>query len=466
MEIGRDSIIYPFTWLEGSTKIGADSIIGPNVRLTNVVVGNSTNLQFVYGHDCIVGSGVTVGPYVHLRPATVISDEVKNEGDAAVCRYTEKFDGAKLTSATLKVKPEEIEAGYQEIDDELREALEFAAENIRKFHAEQMPKPLWFVETVPGVMVGEQTNPISDVCLYVPRGKGSFPSVLLMLAVPAKVAGVPRIVITTPPAPDGNLDPVVLAAAKIAGVDEIYKVGGIQAVAAVAYGTETIPACNKIIGPGSSYVTAAKRVLSGVFDVGPFAGPSEGVILSDGSVSARKVALDLMIEAEHGADSAAILVTPSERLAAEVAAYVDEQLPKLSEQRREFVSSVLNNYGGVILTDSMDEAIDFVNEYAPEHMEILTDKPFDILPRIKNAGEILLGENTPITLANFLLGPNAILPTGGFAKTTSSVSVEDFLKRSSVGYVTEGALAAVRDKAILIARSEGFETHALAVEER
>ncbi|NLT94322.1 MAG: histidinol dehydrogenase [Clostridia bacterium] len=395
-----------------------------------------------------------------------IIDEVKKGGDKALCRFTQQFDQVSLTPENLKVTAEEIDKGYERVSEAFQQTLRFAANNIRKFHAQQMPKPLWFTETAPGVMVGEQTNPIPDVCIYVPRGKGSFPSVLLMLAIPAVVAGVPRVVVVTPPNSDGNLDDAVLAAAKVAGISEIYKVGGAQAVAAVAYGTETIPRLSKIIGPGNSYVTAAKRILNGVLDVGPPAGPSEAIILADETAQPQKVALDLMIEAEHGPDSASLLVTHVSALAEKVPAIIEEQLAKLSEKRKSFVSTVFNSYGGIILTESLEESIDVVNRYGPEHMEIMTGDPWAVLPKIKNAGEILLGQNTPITLANFLLGPNAILPTGGFARTYSSVSVFDFLKRSSVGYVTETGFQKLKDMAALFARQEGFETHALAVEER
>ncbi|MFZ5943980.1 MAG: histidinol dehydrogenase [Bacillota bacterium] len=401
-----------------------------------------------------------------MKVARGIIDEVREKGDQAVCYYTEKFDGARITPDKIRVTQEEINQGYERVSEEFKETLKFAFDNIKKFHSHQMPEPLWFTETVPGVLVGEQTNPINDVCIYVPRGKGSFPSVLLMLAVPAVVAKVPKVVVVTPPNAQGSLDDSVLAAAKIAGLKEIYKVGGIQAVAAIAYGTETIPACSKIIGPGNSYVTAAKRLLSGVLDVGPPAGPSEAIILADETADPHKAALDLMIEAEHGPDSASLLVTHVESLISQVKVIIENQLPKLSEQRRNFVQAVLNGYGGFILTDSLEESIDFVNQYGPEHMEIMTKEPWDILPRIKNAGEILLGNNAPITLANFLLGPNAILPTGGFAKTYSSVSVFDFLKRSSVGYVSAEGYNKVKDKAAGFAREEGFETHALAVEDR
>ncbi len=402
----------------------------------------------------------------HMKLATEVSDRIKKEGDTAVLAYTEKFDGIKLDQDTMKVKQEEIEQAYQSIDDKLRETLEYAANNIRDFHEKQMPEEMWFTNVDKGLMVGEKVTPIVDVCLYVPGGKGSFPSVLLMLGIPAVIAKVPKIVVVTPPNAEGNVDEAILAAAKIIGITEIYKVGGIQAVASVAYGTETIPKCHKIIGPGNAYATAAKRVLSSHIDAGLPAGPSESIILADEYADPEKVALDWMIEAEHGPDSAALLVTHSEELVNKVIPIVERQLNKISDLRREFVTTNFSNYGGVILTDSLQESIDFTNEYAPEHMEIMTQNPFDVLPDIKNAGEILLGEYTPITLCNFLLGPNAILPTGGFAKTYSSVSVFDFLKRSSVGYASKEGFERVREMANHFATVEGFDTHALAAKER
>lgn len=401
-----------------------------------------------------------------MKIAREIADDVKANGDQAVIKYTEKFDRAKLTPGSIKVTQEEIEEGYKKVSDEYRDALEFAAKNIRLFHEKQMPEPIWFTETSPGIMAGEQTQPVPDICIYVPRGKGSFPSVMLMMAIPAVVAQVPNIVILTPPNEEGTLDDGVLAAAKVCGVSNIYKAGGIQGVAAVAYGTETIPKCSKIIGPGSSYVTAAKRVLSDEIDAGTPAGPSEGVILADGFADYEKVGLDLMIEAEHGPDSAALLVTDSRELAEKVKKFVAGQIPKLSEQRKRFVETVFSEYGGIIITESLQESIDFINDYAPEHMEVMTKDPWEVLPKIKNAGEILLGENTPITMANFLIGVNAILPTGRSARTHSSVSVFDFLKKTSVGYVTKDGFESARKHASVFARVEGFETHALAVEER
>lgn len=401
-----------------------------------------------------------------MKIAKEVSDDIRDRGDEAVLEYTAKFDKVQLTADTMKVTEEEIEAGYKRLDAQTRETIEYAYKNIYDFHEKQLPEEMWFTMVDNGLMVGEKTTPIVDVCLYVPHGKGSFPSVLCMLGIPAVVAKVPRIVVVTPPNEKGEVDDAILCAAKIIGITEIYKVGGIQAVAAVAYGTETIPKCHKIIGPGNSYATAAKRVLANHIDAGLPAGPSEIIVLADEKADPEKVARDWMIEAEHGPDSAALLVTHSKELVDKVIPIMNEQLKKLSDRRRDWIETNFTRYGGVILTNSLEESIDFVNDYAPEHMEVMTEKPFDVLPLIKNAGEILLGEYTPVTLCNFVLGPNAILPTGGFAKTYSSVSVMDFLKRSSVGYASKEGFENVRNHAYRFATVEGFETHALAVKER
>ena len=401
-----------------------------------------------------------------MKIAKEVSDDIRNRGDEAVLEYTAKFAHVELTQDKMRVTEEEIEAGYKRLDKETREAIEYAYKNIYDFHEKQLPEEMWFTMVDDGLMVGEKTTPIVDVCLYVPHGKGSFPSVLCMLGIPAVVAKVPRIVVVTPPNEKGEVDDAILCAAKIIGIKEIYKVGGIQAVAAVAYGTETIPKCHKIIGPGNSYATAAKRVLANSIDVGLPAGPSEVIILADEYADPEKAARDWMIEAEHGPDSAALLVTHSRELADKVVPIMNAQLEKLSDKRRSFIETNFTTYGGIILTNSLEESIDFVNDYAPEHMEVMTKNPFDVLPLIKNAGEILLGDYTPVTLCNFVLGPNAILPTGGFAKTYSSVSVMDFLKRSSVGYASKEGFDKVRDHAYRFATVEGFETHALAVKER
>ena len=401
----------------------------------------------------------------YMQTAREISLDVKENGDQAVLSYTKKFDKVELKNG-MRVTAEEIEAGYGRLDEETREAIRYAAGNIRTFHEAQMPEELWFTNVNDGIMAGEKVTPITDVCLYVPRGKGSFPSVLLMLGIPALVAKVPKIVVVTPPNEQGTLDDAMLAAAKIIGIKEIYMVGGIQAVASVAYGTETIPKCSKIIGPGNAYATAAKRVLANEIDTGLPAGPSESIILADEFADPHKVALDWMIEAEHGPDSAALLVTHDHSLPEKVLPIVEQQLTKISEKRRSFVTTNFSTYGGIILTDSLEESIEFVNEYAPEHMEVMTKDPFAVLPKIKNAGEILLGDYTPITMCNFVMGPNAILPTGGFAKTCSSVSVNDFLKRSSVGYVTKEGFEKAREHAYRMAVAEGFDTHGLAVKDR
>lgn len=401
-----------------------------------------------------------------MKVAKEVSDDVRDRGDAAVLEYTAKFDHVELTADKIKVTQAEIDAGYERLDKETREAIEYAYKNIYDFHEKQLPEEMWFTMVDDGLMVGEKTTPIVDVCLYVPHGKGSFPSVLCMLGIPAVVAKVPKIVVVTPPNEKGEVDDAILCAAKIIGITEIYKVGGIQAVAAVAYGTETIPKCHKIIGPGNSYATAAKRVLANHIDAGLPAGPSEIIVLADEKADPEKVARDWMIEAEHGTDSAALLVTHSKELVDKVIPIMNAQLEKLSEKRRYFVETNFTTYGGVILTDSLEDSVNFVNDYAPEHMEVMTENPFDTLPKIKNAGEILLGEYTPVTLCNFVLGPNAILPTGGFAKTYSSVSVQDFLKRSSVGYASKDGFEKVREHAYRFAKVEGFETHGLAVKER
>ena len=402
----------------------------------------------------------------YMQVAKEVSDDVKANGDAAVLKYTEKFDKISLTSATMKVTKEEIEEAYNRIDETSKEAITYAYNNIRTFHEKQKPEEMWMTEVDKGILAGEKTTPIESVCLYVPGGKGSFPSVLLMLGVPAVVAGVEKIVVVTPPNKEGKVDDAILTAAKLLGITEIFKVGGIQAIAAVAFGTETIPKTRKVIGPGNAYATAAKRVLANYIDTGLPAGPSESIILCDDSTDPKKAALDWLIEAEHGPDSAALLVCHNEKFVQEVASLATEYIKELPELRQNFININLSTYGGAIITDNFQQSVDFVNEYAPEHMEVLCDKPFDVLPQIKNAGEILLGEWTPVTLCNFLMGPNAILPTGGFAKTYSSVGVLDFMKRSSFGYVSKDGFLSVKDKAGNFAELEGFAAHAMAVRKR
>lgn len=402
----------------------------------------------------------------HSALAGKVMARVRQEGDRAVLAYTREFDGVSLAAEDLRVPASEIQNAYRQLEPRAQDTLAYAAANIEKFHRQQLPKGMWLQEIDDGLMAGEKVTPITDVCLYVPRGKGSFPSIMLMLGIPAKLAGVPRIIVCTPPGEGGHIEEATLAAAHLAGIEEIYRVGGMQAIAAVAYGTETIPRCRKVIGPGNAYVNAAKRLLYGVLDVGLPAGPSEAIILADEKAEAHHVALDLMIEAEHGPDSASLLVTHARPLVEEVIALVEEYLPQLPAKRREYVQTVLNNYGGVVLTGSIEESLRFVNEYAPEHLEVLTADPWALLPQIKNAGEIMLGPWTPMTLSNFVLGPNAVLPTGSFAKTCSGVSVHDFLKRTSIGYATPGGFQKAKEAAAHLAELEGFQAHALAVKER
>lgn len=401
-----------------------------------------------------------------LPLAREVIDNVRNNGDAALVEYAKKFDTPNFEAYMLKATPADFEAARASLAPDVIKAIEAAHDNIRIFHEEQMPEKMWFTEVKPGIMAGEKVSPIASVGLYVPRGKGAFPSVMLMLATPAKVAGVPRIVVVTPPREDGKPDDASLVAAEICGVDEVYVVGGMQSIAGLAYGTETMPTVNKIIGPGSSYTSAAKRLLYGTLDVGLPAGPSESIILTDEHVDPRLAALDLLVEAEHGPDSAAILVTHSRDVAEKALEVLPQYIAELPEWRQDFINHVLANYGGIMLTNSLDESIQFVNDYAPEHLEVLVKDPFVTLNKIQNAGEILLGELTPIPTANYALGLNAILPTGAFAKTFSSVSVWDFLKRSGVGYLSREGYERLQADVALLADYEGFPAHAQAIRKR
>ena len=395
-----------------------------------------------------------------------VVDRVRAEGDAALVDYTQRWDCAEFDVTQLKATAQDFAVARTKVSADVIAAIEAAHANILSFHQKQMPEEMWFSELQPGVMAGEKVTPIASAGLYVPRGKGAFPSVMLMLATPALVAGVPRLVVVSPPAPDGRADAGTLVAAEICGVDEVYVVGGSQAVAALACGTETVPQVDKIIGPGNQFVSAAKRLLYGEVDVGLPAGPSEAIILCDEHADARLAALDLLVEAEHGPDSAALLVTHSRSLSSKVHELLPGIIAELPKWRREFVSHVLGQYGGILLTESLADSIAFVNEYAPEHLELLTAEPFVTLSRIRNAGEILLGPLTPIPLANYCLGLNAILPTGGFARSYSSVSVWDFLKRSGIGYLSREGYERLHGIATTLADYEGFPAHVLALRRR
>lgn len=402
----------------------------------------------------------------YVRP---IVRAVRDRGDAALIEYTASFDHVQLTPERLRVTREEIDHAHETLDRQVYEAIEQAIHNVRLFHQKQMPHEQWFMQIAPGVLAGEKITPISSVGLYVPRGKGAFPSVMYMLATPASIAGVPRIVVCTPPAPDGGVDPASLVAADLCGVHEIYRVGGAQAIAALAYGTTSIAKVHKITGPGSPYISAAKRLLYGTVDVGLPAGSSESIILADESADPELIVRDLLIEAEHGPDSSSLLVTNSRELVEHVSALLPGRIAALPEPRQSFCRAGFESEkgtGGLVLTDSLRSAIDFVNEYAPEHLEVHVHEPFAVLPDLKNVGEILLGPHTPTSIGNYCLGTNAILPTGGFAHTFSCTSVYDFLKRTGIGYVTAEGYPGLSETTRRLAEFEGFPSHAQAVIER
>lgn len=392
--------------------------------------------------------------------------DVKERGDTALVEYNYKFDKVSMETSQLKATKEDFARARDNLDFSIKEVIEAAAKNIKKYHHAQMPEEMWFTQIDDGVMAGEKITPITSIGLYVPRGKGAFPSVMLMLGIPAVIAKVPKIIVCTPPTPNGSVDDATLFAAEVCGIFDVYKVGGAQAIAAMAYGTETIPKINKTLGPGSGYVSAAKRLLYGNIDVGTPAGPSESIILCDENVNPEIAALDLLIEAEHGPDSTALLVTHSEDIASKVAALLPDLINDLPEERRKFCQTVFSNYGGIVLTSSLEASLQFVNDFAPEHLEVLVTEPMSVLNKIVNAGEILLGPYTPITIGNFSLGVNAILPTGGFAKTFSCVTVFDFLKRSSIGYLTKEGYENTKDIAQKLAEYEGFASHANAISKR
>ncbi|TIO09506.1 MAG: histidinol dehydrogenase [Mesorhizobium sp.] len=399
-----------------------------------------------------------------VEKAAPIIEAVRAEGDAALVRFARDLDKADLDASRLKVSPTEFDAAFGMVDENVVAAIRFGIDNIRHFHEEQKPEAMWLKEMRPGAYAGDRFTPIRSVALYVPRGKGAFPSVTMMTAVPAVVAGVPELAIVTPPAPDGSVDAAMLVAARIAGVETVYKCGGAQAVAAVAYGTETVKAALKIVGPGSPWVVAAKRLLAGVIDPGLPAGPSEAIILADDSVHGGLAALDLLIEAEHGPDSSAYLVTHSRRAAEEALAALPEHWARMTEQRVAFSTAVLTGAsGGIVLTASIEESYRFINDYAPEHLEILSTDPFAHLGHITEAAEVLMGPHTPVSIGNFGLGPNAVLPTSRWARTCGPLSVTDFIKRSSIGYVTAAAYPEFARHARTLARYEGFSSHEHAV---
>ena len=358
-----------------------------------------------------------------------ILDKVKEEKDAAVFAYTAKFDGAELTADTIEVTDAEIEEAYAQVDDTLLTVIRKAKDNIESYHAKQRQNS-WFDSKPDGTILGQKITPLHRVGVYVPGGKAVYPSSVLMNVMPAKVAGVDEIIMVTPPGKNGKVSPNTLVAAKEAGVNKIYKVGGAQAIAALAYGTESIPKVDKIVGPGNIYVALAKKAVYGHVSIDSIAGPSEILVVADETANPRYVAADLLSQAEHDELASAILVTTSEKLAHEVSDQVDGFLKELS--RAEIISKSLDNYGYILLADTMEDVIDVANEIASEHLEIQTKNPFEVMTKIRNAGAIFIGEYASEPLGDYFAGPNHILPTNGTAKFFSPLSVDDFIKKSSI----------------------------------
>ena len=384
--------------------------------------------------------------------------KVRQSGDAALLEYTEKFDGVKLES--LQVSDQEIARAMMQVSPGLVDTIRAAAANIEAFHRAQVRQDLVLTDK-PGIVLGQRYTPIEKVGICVPRSPVAFPSTILMNVIPAKIAGVKDIVLVTPPEKDGSVSPAALVAAAVAGVDRIFKVGGAQAVAALAYGTETVPAVDKIVGPGGIFVATAKRKVFGKVGIDMIAGPSEILVLADGSCNPKWVAADLLSQAEHDVLASAVLVTDSEELAKAVQAEVERQLTLLP--REPIARKSIEGSSKILLCDSLEEAIDTANRIAPEHLEICTDDPFAILSRIKNAGSIFLGKNAPEALGDYFAGPNHTLPTSGTARFSSPLGVDDFVKKSQFIYYTRDALEQVAQPIAAFAREEGLEGHARSV---
>ena len=392
-----------------------------------------------------------------------ILDKVKEEKDAAVFAYTAKFDGAELTADTIEVTDAEIEEAYAQVDDTLLTVIRKAKDNIESYHAKQRQNS-WFDSKPDGTILGQKITPLHRVGVYVPGGKAVYPSSVLMNVMPAKVAGVDEIIMVTPPGKNGKVSPNTLVAAKEAGVDKIYKVGGAQAIAALAYGTESIPKVDKIVGPGNIYVALAKKAVYGHVSIDSIAGPSEILVVADETANPRYVAADLLSQAEHDELASAILVTTSEKLAHEVSDQVDGFLKELS--RAEIISKSLDNYGYILLADTMEDVIDVANEIASEHLEIQTKNPFEVMTKIRNAGAIFIGEYASEPLGDYFAGPNHILPTNGTAKFFSPLSVDDFIKKSSIISYSREALQKIHKDIESFAKAEQLTAHANSIHVR
>ena len=401
------------------------------------------------------------GQYTEAVDAIV--SHVKKDGDAAVFNYTKQFDGAEINAGNIRVTPEEIEAAYNEVSEDVLEVIRKAIVNIRTYH-EKQKQYSWFDSQPNGTILGQKVTPLTRVGVYVPGGKAAYPSSVLMNILPAKVAGVEEIVMVTPPGKDGKVNPGTLVAAHEAGADVVYKVGGAQAVAALAFGTESIPKVDKIVGPGNIFVALAKKAVYGYVSIDSIAGPSEILVIADETANPRYVAADLLSQAEHDELASAILVTTSEALADAVSEEVDGFVEVLS--RKSILEKSLENYGYILIAEDLNQAVDIANEIASEHLEIVTKNPFEVMTQIKNAGAIFLGEYSSEPLGDYFAGPNHVLPTNGTAKFFSPLSVDDFIKKSSIIYYSRQALEPVKDDIIKFAESESLTAHANSIRVR
>ena len=396
----------------------------------------------------------------YTEKVQAIIDDVRVRGDEALFEMTKQFDGADLTAENIKVTDEEIRAAYDQVDPELTDVIRKAITNIRVYH-EKQKQYSWFDSTEDGTILGQKVTPLASAGVYVPGGKAAYPSSVLMNVIPAKVAGVGRIVMVTPPGKDGRVNPGTLVAAHEAGADEIYKVGGAQAIAALAFGTDSVPKVDKIVGPGNIYVALAKKAVYGHVSIDSIAGPSEIMVIADDSANPRFVAADLLSQAEHDELASAILVTTSEALARKVNEEIEGFLKVLS--RREIISKSLDNYGHILIAESLDEAIDIANAIASEHLELVTRNPFEVMTRIRNAGAIFIGEYSSEPLGDYFAGPNHILPTNGTAKFFSPLGVDDFIKKSSIIYYSKQALRPKKDDIMRFAKAESLTAHANSI---
>ncbi len=412
----------------------------------------------IYKYGEVADSEVFSRVVPEVDVASIVTDIIKNvreNGDAAVLDYCKRFDKADLKC--LEATKEEIDEAYDSVEDEFKEIMKKAAENIRAFHSRQA-RNSFVINDADGIVMGQKVMPIEKVGLYVPGGTAAYPSSVLMNCIPAKIAGCEEIVMVTPPSANGKINPVILAAAKIAGVDRVFKVGGAQAVAALAYGTESVPKVDKIVGPGNAFVAEAKKQVFGVVAIDMIAGPSEIMVLADGTCDADVVATDLLSQAEHDRLASAVLVTDSEKLAVDVQASLEKIIPTLS--RAEIARASIDNNGKIIIAENLDLAIEVANRIAPEHLEVCVDNPFDYLSKIRNAGSIFMGKNCPEALGDYFAGPNHTLPTSGTARFSSPLSVDDFVKKSQFTYYTEEALSKVCRDVEYFAKKEGLTAHA------